>query len=145
MKFTNIIFWAMCFQKCGCDFSSLHGKWKPALELSNNSYFHVKDSSIYAIKENAKLSMDIRNFKKNDNIMQLQLDNLQVHHAGIYLSMFDYRVIRFVRRLMKHGMTLEFSTLPDSTLSVTWKIHENGVILQEGNVCLSKCHNLDDS
>ena len=86
--------------------------------------------------------MDIKNFKKNNNLLQIQMDNLRVHSAPLYLSLFDYRVLRFIRVLMKHGMTLEFASLPDQTLMVKWKIQETmaNKTLQEGKLYLSKFH-----
>jgi hypothetical protein len=99
---------------------------------------------IYAIRESSKVSMDIKNFKKHNNQLQLQMDNLRVHSAPMYLSVFDYRVLRFIRILMKHGMTLEFASLPDKTVSVKWKIQDAAVnkTLQEGKLYLSKFHQM---
>ena len=147
MKLKNIIFWGLCFQRGGCDISHLTGRWKSPLDTSDTSYFQVKESAIFAIRPDAKVSMDIRNIKKNNNIIELEMDNLKVHHAPLYLNVFDFRVLRFVRHLMKHGLTLEFSTLPNSTVVVNWRVEEKNkdIILQQGNLCLSKCpHIVDD-
>lgn len=139
MKILNIIFWSLCFQRGGCDLSLLQGKWRSITDLNDSSYFHVKDTSIFAVRENAKLSMDITNFKKEKNILQLQMNNLKIHHAPLYLNVFDLRVFSFMRTLMKHGMTLHFSTLPNATMIVRWSVSEKDKtkILHEGKIMVS--------
>jgi hypothetical protein len=140
MRVLNILFGTLCFQGGSGDLSFLRGKWKGLMNQNDSSYFHVKDNSIYAIRENAKLSMDIKFVKKQNDVLHLNLNNLKIHSVPVMLSVFDYRVVNFVRRLMKHGMTLEFSTLPNTTLVVSWKIHhsEDNKVIQEGEVMLSQ-------
>lgn len=142
MKLINIFVCIMCFQRGGCDFSFLKGRWKPTSDKEANSYFQLKGESIYAVSEDAKVSMDIKNFKKKGNLFQLEMENLKIHSKPVYLNIFDFKVIRFIRQLMSHGMMLEFLTLPNATIVVKWTIHERkkNKTLQHGRVYLSKEH-----
>lgn len=146
MKLKNIIFGVMCFQRGVCDLSFLKGKWGSTVKSENSSYFHVKDSSIYAIREDSKVSMDIKKFEKNGSLLKLEMNNFKVHSAPLFLNVFDYRVIRFVRNLMKYGISLEFATLPNSSLVVNWKVHANDKenVIQEGKLYLSKFHHMSE-
>ena len=137
----------LCFQQGQCDLSSFFkGRWATAAESKGRdpSYFHVKDSSIFAIKKNAKLSMDIKNIVQHptNHTIQFQMTNLRIHSVPMVFNVMDYKILSALRLLMKHGLTLEFHVLSSQSIMVHWTISEKDRVHQKGQLTLS---NLDST
>lgn len=162
MKFNTFkvfLYSIMCFQGTHCDFPFFKGRWSSSSNVEQSSsssiitnnhentidtssstpYFQFKDSKLFAVRDNAKLSMDIKNIGRSNenNHLQFQLANLKVHSVPLYFSIFDYRIVSFVRLLMKHGLTIEFHSISKDDLVVKWIVRDNDRVLQKGKLLLS--------
>lgn len=128
MKLLPIFFSTLCFSNGVYDMNFLRGKWFSIFETNATSYFHVKDSSIYAVMDTAKVRMDVTRIWKEDGMMKLHVQDLKILSTPKNMNIFDFRVYSFIRVLMKHGMNLHLEHLPNSTTVVHWAVEEEDTV-----------------
>lgn len=133
----------LCFQHGQCDLSSLFkGRWVANPTARDGSYFQVNDTSIFAVKKNAKLSMEIQNIQQrhgSNRTVQFEMTNLRIHSVPMIFNILDYKIVSAIRLLMRHGLTLEFEMLSSSSVRVHWAIKEKAKdhIHQKGQLVLN--------
>lgn len=139
MRILNFLFCSLlCFQHGHSDIPFLRGRWVAGSKDDVSSYFQVRNSSIYAIKKNAKLSMDIKNIQhRPDRTVEFEMANLRIHSVPMVFNVLDYKIVAVLRLLMKHGVTLEFQRLSSSSIVVNWTIREKDRTLHTGRLTLS--------
>lgn len=140
MKILNFFLPVVCFQHGYSDHPLYNSKWF-VTKNGDRSYFHVKDSSVFVVRNDAKLSMDIQNLSvKEDNRIHLDMHNLKVHTVPKFFNAFDFRVITAIRMLMQHQLSLQIEMTSDKLATVTWKIaHKtNNDTLKQGQLQLEK-------
>lgn len=148
MKLVNFLVCSLlCFQQGQCDLSSFFkGRWIAGSKDRDSSYFQVKNSSIFAIKKNAKLSMDIKNIQhRPDQTVQFEMANLRIHSIPMVFNVMDYKIVSVLRLLMKHGLTLEFHNMSPSSVVVHWTIRDKENVLQKGRLTLTNTIDENDA
>lgn len=146
MKLVNFVVCSLlCFQHGGCDISSFFkGRWVASTKERDASYFQVKDSSIFAVKKNAKLSMDIKNIEhRPDQTVQFEMSNLRIHSVPMVFNIMDYKIVSALRLLMKHGLTLEFHEVSAQSMLVHWTIRDKENVLRKGHLTLTNTIDAD--
>lgn len=145
MKFNTIFLWTLCFQRVGSDLSPFHGKWRGLTTNNTPSlpYFQIHPTTVYAIHDDAKVSMDVKSFQDKSTHIHLEMHNLRVHKAPLNLHLMDYRILRLVRLLMKHGLNLHVVSLTKSEITVRWVIGDPHP-LETGEVHLQRTADNDD-
>lgn len=119
-----------------------NGFWtSPNLQKTKTiPYFTFQNNSIYAVRENSRVSMDIKNIEMTeDNIVRFNMFNFKVHSAPMFLSISDYRIFRFVQLITQHGLIFEIPPLTNGNLTVAWSIvdTDKNKTFQQGNIVLS--------
>ena len=110
MKILNLFLPIVCFQHGYSDNPLYNSKWF-ATRNGDRSYFHIKESSIFVIRNDAKISMDIQNMSVKEDKIQFDMHNLKVHTIPKFFNAFDFRVISAIRMLMQHQLTLHIDCL----------------------------------
>ena len=125
MKILPVFFSTLCFSNGVYDMNLLRGKWTSIFDTNATSYFHVKDSSIYAITDNAQVRMDVKRVWKENGLVKLHAEDLKILSSPKHMNIFDFRIYSFIRVLMKHGMTLQLEHLHNMTTIVHWTVEDN--------------------
>lgn len=116
------------------------GKWIDPLiyKDSKSPYFKISEETIYAVKHNAKISMDIKDIHKTEeNIVRCKMHNLKMHSIPLTISLSDYKILDLIHKIMKHGLTFKIEFVNDSFISAEWNIFDesNNKTFQKG-ICL---------
>lgn len=146
MKILNLFVPICCFQHGYSDNPLYNSKWF-VTRNGDRSYFHIKDSSIFVVRNDAKLSMDIKNMSvKEDSRIQFDMNNLKVHTIPKFFNAFDFRVISAIRMLMQHQLTLNIEMDSEQLATVTWTISHktNHDTLKQGQLQLEKDNQIDE-
>jgi len=140
MRFLYVMMMMCCsvmsFSLSFNDLPFLKGRW--SVKKDDTAYFQFKDDCIYAIKKNAKLSMDIKKIQHNENDIHLEMNNLKMHTIPLVFNGFDFKIASMIRSVMKHGALLKFKTLSKEMVIVTWYIQhqDTNEILYTGELQL---------
>lgn len=123
-----------------------NGKWIDPSKYKDKSspYFKIDEKSIYAIKHNAKVSMDIKNIQKTEeNVIEFKMHNLKIHSIPYTFSVSDYKAFDLIYKVIKNGLTFKIQYVNNSSVCVEWSIFDDKInkTYQKGIFFLS---NIDD-
>jgi hypothetical protein len=110
------------------------GRWTPH-KHSTNSFFYIDSNQIYAIQDNANVSMSIKNFTMIEPMkFHITFINPQFNNKFIPKSFNPFHInqfFKFYNSVSNYGLECNILIISKDTLEIHWKTHH-----QKGNLFL---------